>query len=738
MRLSDFAPRAVATIAIAAGILLFDLRPPAARAEDSAQAAPDAAAGAAQAPADQGQAPSDQGQTPADQGQGQTPAAQTPAPPIRRVGEVAVTATRAERDVLDTPGNINVIDRKAIDQSGARDVPELLRRESGLFVTNDTSNPEGYRVEARGFNNGGGNGSALLVLMDGRRLNEGDSSFVDWSLVHLDRVERIEIVRGPGSALYGDNAMGGVIQIITKDGAGAPQATLSGRFGSYDEVTGSLFAGGSKGPFTASVYADGYTSDGYRQHSDFDYHTFVGKLRWTPTDEASFELSSGYSADDRKRPGTLTLDQIRDLGRDAAQPFTDNFDAAHERWVQGVGTVILAKDVTLKLLPYWRSRSDSGAFRNEISGDDDFDIDTTSWGGSSQIEVDRPIAGLRNRAIGGFEFLKETTDRSFVFPQFFTTTDTSANRRIPSVFVQDELNVLQNVILSGGLRYDWSSYRGESINQLEGLPPDVEKIHHGPGELSPRAALTWLFLPTTSAYASYSRGFRLPNFDESIGFTGQLANIHPQDGNSYEVGLKHRGETLSANLALYWMDVDNEIFLNPALASPQNTNLKQVRHRGVEAWTDWRPLHWLELYGSYTLDDSRIEKDPVTQLDGQRVPIEPLNHGTVGCYVFLPWHFELGANANLVGQRHVANTFGTEVGGLPSYYTLDLTAIWRAPLSEHIELAVLFRVKNVTDQDYNEVATQPLSFGPGFGGGPVGFNPAPGRNYEGGVTVSWR
>ena len=709
MRLPHFAPRAVATIAIAAGLLA--LVPPSSSADDS-QAAPDASAG----------------QSP--------PPDTSPAPPVRRVGEIAVTATRAERDVLDTAGNITVIDRAEIEKSGARDVPELLRRESGLFVTNDIGSPEGYRVEARGFNNGGGNGSALLVLMDGRRLNEADSSFVDWSLVHLDRVERIEIVRGPGSALYGDNAMGGVVQIITKDGAGTPSATLAGRFGSYDEVTGSLFAGGSQGPFTASLYADGYTSDGYREHSNFDSHTVVGKLRWTPTDAASFEVSSGYSADDRKRPGTLTLEQVRDLGRDAAQPFTDNFDAAHERWVQGVGTVILARDVTLKLLPYWRSRSDSGAFRNEINGDDDFGIDTTSWGGSTQLEVDRPIGGLRNRAIGGFEFLKETTDRSFDFPQFVFTTDTSADRRIPSLFVQDELSVLEDVILSAGLRYDWSRYRAESVNQASGFEPDVSKIHHAPGELSPRAALTWRFFPATSAYVSYSRGFRLPNFDESIGFTGQLANIHPQDANSYEIGVKHRGETLSANLALYWMDVENEIFLNPEIA--QNTNLRRVRHRGVEAWADWRPLRWLELYGSYTLDDTRIDRDPLTQLEGQRIPIEPLNHGTAGCIVFLPWHFELGANANLVGERHVANTFGTDVSGLASYYTLDLTATWRAPLGEHFELAVLFRVKNVTDQDYSEVATEPLRFGPGFGGGPVGFNPAPGRNYEGGISVTWK
>ena len=99
-------------------------------------------------------------------------------------------------------------------------MPELLRREAGIFVTNTTTNREGYTVEARGFNNGGGNGSSTLVLIDGRRVNEPARATPTGRFVPLDNVESIEIVRGPASALYGDNAVGGVIQIITRD-AGA-------------------------------------------------------------------------------------------------------------------------------------------------------------------------------------------------------------------------------------------------------------------------------------------------------------------------------------------------------------------------------------------------------------------------------------------------------------------------------------------------------------------------------------
>ena len=130
--------------------------------------------------------------------------------PVIRTPLVQITAARVEQNVLDTPGNVTTIDREKIERSGARDLPDLLRREAGLYVTNTTTNREGSTVEARGFNNGGGNGARTLVLVDGRRVNEEDSGQVDWSFLTLDNVDRVEIVRGPVSAAYGDNALAGV------------------------------------------------------------------------------------------------------------------------------------------------------------------------------------------------------------------------------------------------------------------------------------------------------------------------------------------------------------------------------------------------------------------------------------------------------------------------------------------------------------------------------------------------
>jgi outer membrane cobalamin receptor len=137
-----------------------------------------------------------------------------PEPP-RPGPRVTISATRTERSVLEVPANVTVIDAAAIARSGARSVPDLLRREAGLFVFNTTSNPGSFSVEARGFANGGGNGCHTLVLVDGRRINQPDTSCPDWSFVPLDLVERIEVVRGL-IARHGDTRK--AIQIFTRHG----------------------------------------------------------------------------------------------------------------------------------------------------------------------------------------------------------------------------------------------------------------------------------------------------------------------------------------------------------------------------------------------------------------------------------------------------------------------------------------------------------------------------------------
>ena len=155
--------------------------------------------------------------------------------------EVTVTATRYEEQPSEVPAHITVITREDISKSTAQNIPELLRTETGIQVNDIAGNRRNYTVDLRGF--GETASSNTLVLVDGRRINQADLSGVDWTEIPLERVERIEIIRGGrGSVLYGDNATGGVINIITKKGD-----TFK---------AGGELAGGSYGTFNSSAYVN--------------------------------------------------------------------------------------------------------------------------------------------------------------------------------------------------------------------------------------------------------------------------------------------------------------------------------------------------------------------------------------------------------------------------------------------------------------------------------------------------
>ncbi len=129
--------------------------------------------------------------------------------------EVVVTATRQAEKISSVPAHVSVITENDIKNSTARDIPDLLRTQAGIQVNDVTGNKRSFSVDLRGF----GEAASLntLVLVDGRRVNQPDLSGSDWTLISLNRVERIEVIRGGrGSVLYGDNAGGGVINIITK------------------------------------------------------------------------------------------------------------------------------------------------------------------------------------------------------------------------------------------------------------------------------------------------------------------------------------------------------------------------------------------------------------------------------------------------------------------------------------------------------------------------------------------
>jgi outer membrane receptor protein involved in Fe transport len=673
------------------------------------------------------------------------PAHDDEAPATHALGRVTVTATRAERDVLEVPGNVTVIEREEIERSGVRTVPELLKRQSGLYLTSATTNPAGVQVEARGFNNAGALGSSLLVQVNGRRINEADTANTDWTLIELDEIESIEIVRGPASALYGDNAVGGVINIRTRPVEGPPRATVRGRVGRYDTGGGSLKAAGSFGAVTGSLFVDGLVTDGYRRGADFERVDVKGSLQTELRDRVILGASGGWYSDERGFPGHLTQEQLETLGRRAQNPDSAGTGSEVEnRFVDGWLDAVLAQDVLLRIQPYYRWRDDES--RNVFASGAGFNTDIrdkSSLGVNALIQVDRTLAGLSNRLIVGFDFLRDDTDRTDAYGGLFDSLQVSDNEKIVYAgFLQEELNLLETLILSAGVRFDRAEYDLSVVDLL--IPSEPATDDPAFSIWSPKAALTWHFLPAASAYFSYSRGFRLPNFDENAPtLTGGFPTIPDLDrqlSDSFELGGKWRSERVDASLALYWMNVKDEIILNPLLncfpgfgCFGQNDNFDRVRHRGIELAAAVQLVKWLTVYANYTFEDVVVTDEDEASLEGARMPITPKHRGNLGFVARFAYDIELTLHALFADERIVGNDFDRQAPTLKPYATVDLQLAWRPTFGEHVQGALTLALRNVNAEEYDGLAVRSIS-DPTV----VGFYPAAKRTWEVGFMLTLR
>ncbi|HEV3027557.1 MAG TPA: TonB-dependent receptor plug domain-containing protein, partial [Planctomycetota bacterium] len=146
------------------------------------------------------------------------PQAEKKAPPKEDEKEVVIIGQRRESNILDVPSGVTVVTGDDIRNSGATNIVEVVQKQAGFFASGTNKGAYDQIVDIRGYNNGGGNGQRVLVLVDGRRTNTVSGNSTDWASIPIENISRIEIVRGPAAAMYGDGALAGVVNIITKRG----------------------------------------------------------------------------------------------------------------------------------------------------------------------------------------------------------------------------------------------------------------------------------------------------------------------------------------------------------------------------------------------------------------------------------------------------------------------------------------------------------------------------------------
>lgn len=648
---------------------------------------------------------------------------------------VFVTATRSEEEVSRVPAPVSLITQEEIGQSHATHVGDLLKDEVGLWVTNTSgSTPSGVQIDGRGFNNGGGNGGRMLVLIDGRRTNLVDTSSPDWTTIPVDSIERIEIVRGANSALYGDNAVAGVINIITKKGEGPPSADLSLERGSYDFWKRMGVLSGGEGGFSYYLYGGYESTDGYRENSNYQASNYVGNFGYEITPFSTIRLRTDYLSNQRLLPGALTEADIASVGRRGSVTpgdqagtrefridvgFDSHLDQA--QWIElSIGQTVRGQD-SLSTTP------GAGTFELED--------DSRSTALTGKYRITRPLAGRENRLLIGVDLLKETTQsRSFSnFPDpffpFIVREKSNYDRRLVGVYANEEFAIHPALLLTLAGRMDWSEFDFSTVqNDLAFNTTTNSSGDRSFRVFSPKVGLTHLVTPSASIFASWSRNFRFPNRDELTGFFGLTPGLDPERATVYEVGSNlHSEEGFEGHLSFFQMTVKDEILFVPppsgAFTFGENQNVPEVLHDGVETYAAVRLGNAVRLRGGYTFTRTKITDGP---FEGNALPITPRHAGNAGIDFGREegWNFSL--TGRFVGRRILANDLENTQEDLPAYTVFDTKLAYSA---DHFDL--FFGVNNLLNREYEE-------FG-GVGGFPfgtrVGVYPSPERNYIGGATI---
>lgn len=641
---------------------------------------------------------------------------------------VVVTATRIEQSVERVPANVTVIDEEDIKNSNAKTVVDLLRSEEGIVVRDLLGNGKTSQIDLRGFGETGPYNT--LVLVDGRRVNEIDLSGVDWTQIPLGQVERVEIVRGTGSVLYGDNAAGGVINIITKIPSEKLQVTAGISVGSYGRHREETYVSGGHEGVAASLFASYEDTNGYRDNNYFTAKDVGGKIVFDPSESLGLNLSWSYHADDYGLPGSIPEAQLA-IDRTALKdPIRDEGTSTDQYLKLGID-LDLGKYGTIVTDVSYRDRESEAEFVDEFFGSlftTVIESETSTWAVTPRYVWNGEFLNHENTLIGGVDFYWCELDVENFFgidapPD--PSGSANAERDSYGFYFNNEFSVLENLILSIGARHEQIQYDLTQEN-LTGTVTERENAYS--------AGLTFLYGEKSSVFARVNRSLRFPLTDELVEFveiapfTYQLqlnSDLKPQTGEHYEVGVRHHfTPDFQGSVTMFRTEIEDEIFLDKINFPPfgSNVNHPETLRQGVEIGSKARLFRKLTVFGNYTFTKATFEEDPFKDNDIPAVPRDRANlgfriHDLVPGLIF-------SADYNYVGSSYAISDQANKFEKLEDYYTINarLSYEWK-------RLEAFVGVNNLTDQEYSEYAI--------IGGIPIGreFHPAPERNWVGGLKI---
>ena len=647
--------------------------------------------------------------------------------------EVVVTVTRDQEEIRKVPAHVTVITEKEIRDSGATSLVEILERQEGIQFRSYSGNDPLSIIDLRGM--GGDNPyGKVQIQLNGRRLNRPDMASVNWFQIPLSQVEKIEIVRGAGSVLYGDSAVAGVINIITKKGEGKPVFHISAVAGSYGLHSEEAGLSGSEEKWSYGVSGGNYFSLGYRNRSTVSSQGAGLDLNYDASDRLILSLGASFKRTQYELPGNLTAKEMA-VDRRQYQPARPAYWTSASSDDDGTD-----RQTDLNL----RADMLLGDFgRAEIgfsTGIKEVTIDNASWNSFNNYTIhtyavtpkyilEKTILGRPNKLTAGVDYYFEpfTMDRYTNRERTAKLSVVDLERQTAGYYLRDEFHLVEPLILSAGYRWEEASIKGNSVTLPGTVDFDTKKTHRGDAH---ELGLTYLVGDKSKVFAKYATAYRLPFIDEQASYygwgNGFLADLEKETAKTMELGTSLNPlKNLTVGLTLFRIDMENEIAWNGA--TNRNENLDSTRHEGAEGTFSYLWEKLFKIYGSYTYHRATFEAG---QYNGKELPLVPNQVIKLGMEWYLPAAFVLRPEVRFVSDAYLSGDNDNTGEKLSSHRIYDLFLFYR-PVIGRYKISAFAGVENLTNELYATSGVKGTAFSPQT------YYPMPERTVKCGISFEF-
>lgn len=546
----------------------------------------------------------------------ESPVREVQEPPIedQEMGMISVTASRVAEAIKDTPVAIEIIDQQALETVkfvDSRD--ELLNRIPGNSLSRNLRIPIGGK-------------NYTINLLDGmavRSFGRGTNGFIDE--VNTFDIERVEVIKGPASALYGSNALGGVINVITRDPPSHPEYRAWGELGNNDRVRGGVSAAGSRDDLGYFFDLNGLDYEGGQERTALERKTVSGKLIRDFDVDASLSLRAEYLETSEESPGSLDQAAFDQDWQQAAidDAYTDQqILSATVGYVTGLGP---QSEVEIKYavrsheeqgMPSWNATADYG----------EDDMLNHNLVATYHRDFDR----YRSRVIAGLDL-----QRSHVEEDSYDARSSDSNieldrswnivAEVASPFLQYEISPVAPMRVSLGARYDRVTY---DANNLDHSLDDRAEFSN----LTPKAGATYELNKENSLWFGYNTGFVVPSRSALFSSTRYITDpdLKPEKAKNIDFGLRGRlmAGRLTYDVALYDTKIRDMVVVEDRPGMDAYVNAGEIEVKGVETSLSYRPLDGLRFALAHTYARNKYREYVTGSNDysGNYLAASPLHH----------------------------------------------------------------------------------------------------------------